>query len=72
MTGRGGVFYMYYTGANTETVVTPEGIPGLESGIEMEGLRLRPGLAMSQVRGQQETQHPNVWPVSVYSAIRPK
>eukprot|EP00803_Ostreobium_quekettii_P006947 evm.model.scf_1246.5 EVM.evm.TU.scf_1246.5 scf_1246:28421-33119(-) len=48
MTGRGGVFYMYYTGANTETVVTPEGIPGLESGLGMEGLRLRPGLAMSQ------------------------
>ncbi|GLI70313.1 hypothetical protein VaNZ11_015267, partial [Volvox africanus] len=49
-----GVYWMFYTGGDFEPVVLPEGFPGSggrsSSGERqaVEGLRLRPGLAMSQ------------------------
>ena len=48
--GGTGVYWMFYTGADYQSVRVPEGIPGLEAGAEVEGLCGRPGLAMSQAR----------------------
>lgn len=56
-----GVYWMFYSGGDYEPVLLPEGFPGSSgSGGDgspvpqppqpIEGLRLRPGLAMSQVR----------------------
>lgn len=57
-----GVYWMFYSGGDFEAVAPPEGMPGAEearrraaaAGVEgvppgaVEGLRMRPGLAMSQ------------------------
>jgi hypothetical protein len=40
---------MFYSGGDFEAVAAPEGLPGAAAGAAVEGLRLRPGLAMSQV-----------------------
>ncbi|KAK9805256.1 hypothetical protein WJX72_009116 [[Myrmecia] bisecta] len=44
----GAVYWMYYSGGSFEPAAAPAGIPGLRPGTEVEGLRMRPGLAMSQ------------------------
>lgn len=46
-----GVYWMFYTGGDYEAVVAPPGLPGATAGQCIEGLRMRPGLAMSQVSG---------------------
>lgn len=43
-----GVYWMFYTGGDYEPVRVPAGVPGLPEGGEVEGIRMRPGLAMSQ------------------------
>ncbi|KAL0055171.1 hypothetical protein WJX82_008147 [Trebouxia sp. C0006] len=43
-----GVYWMFYSGASHEDVEAPEGFPGLQAHDSIEGLRMRPGLAMSQ------------------------
>ncbi|KAF8059183.1 NDK1 [Scenedesmus sp. PABB004] len=43
-----GVYWMFYSGGDFEPVPAPPGLPGAEPGAPVEGLRLRPGLAMSQ------------------------
>lgn len=44
-----GVYWMFYAGASREDVPVPQGLPGLQCDTqELEGLRMRPGLAMSQ------------------------
>ncbi|KAL3149569.1 hypothetical protein ABBQ32_002346 [Trebouxia sp. C0010 RCD-2024] len=43
-----GVYWMFYAGGSFEEVLTPQGIPGLQPHTTVEGLRMRPGLAMSQ------------------------
>jgi len=45
-----GVYWMFYSGGDYEAVAAPEGLAGTAPGAAVEGLRLRPGLAMSQVR----------------------
>ena len=45
-----GVYWMFYSGGDYEAVPAPQGLPGAEAGNVVEGLRMRPGLAMSQVR----------------------
>jgi hypothetical protein len=44
-----GVYWMFYTGGDFSPLPAPQGLPGAEAGAEVEGLRMRPGLAMSQV-----------------------
>jgi len=44
-----GVYWMFYTGGDFEPVTAPAGLPGVPAGEAVEGLRMRPGLAMSQV-----------------------
>jgi hypothetical protein len=46
-----GVYWMFYSGGSFEAAAVPEGLArlaGVEPGTEVEGMRLRPGLAMSQ------------------------
>eukprot|EP00775_Hariotina_reticulata_P008734 gene8734-8914_t len=43
-----GVYWMFYSGGDFEAVAAPEGLPGAAAGAAVEGLRMRPGLAMSQ------------------------
>lgn len=43
-----GVYWMFYSGGSFEEVEAPQGLPGLQAGHSVEGLRMRPGLAMSQ------------------------
>ncbi|KAK9838636.1 hypothetical protein WJX74_000352 [Apatococcus lobatus] len=43
-----GVYWMYYSGSNFEEAEMPQGLAGSQSQSAAEGLRLRPGLAMSQ------------------------
>ena len=43
---------MFYQGADYEAVPVPEGLKDVLGEADLEGMRLRPGLAMSQVRGQ--------------------
>jgi hypothetical protein len=50
--GGGGVYWMFYTGCDYQPLSVPEGWPGLPGGAQLEGLRARPGLAMSQVSCQ--------------------
>jgi hypothetical protein len=45
-----GVYWMFYSGGDYEPVPVPEGMPGAQPGQTLEGLRKRPGLALSQVR----------------------
>eukprot|EP00882_Tetradesmus_deserticola_P025671 GHRQ01028221.1.p1 GENE.GHRQ01028221.1~~GHRQ01028221.1.p1 ORF type:complete len:164 (+),score=56.56 GHRQ01028221.1:1087-1578(+) len=46
-----GVYWMFYSGGDFEAVPAPAGLPGAAAaGGAVEGLRMRPGLAMSQVR----------------------
>lgn len=45
-----GVYWMFYSGGDFEAVPAPAGLPGVAAGAAVEGLRMRPGLAMSQVR----------------------
>lgn len=45
-----GVYWMFYSGGDFEAIAAPEGLPGLAAGQEYEGVRMRAGLAMSQVR----------------------
>ena len=40
---------MFYSGGDFEPVPAPPGLPGAAAGDAVEGLRMRPGLAMSQV-----------------------
>ena len=42
---------MFYSGGDYEPVPAPQGLPGAAEGAAVEGLRMRPGLAMSQVGG---------------------
>lgn len=49
VSGGVGVYWMFYSGGDFEAVAAPQGLPGVEAGSELEGLRMRPGLAMSQV-----------------------
>jgi hypothetical protein len=42
---------MFYSGGDFEAVPAPPGLPGAAAGDAVEGLRMRPGLAMSQVCG---------------------
>jgi hypothetical protein len=44
-----GVYWMFYSGGDFEAVRAPPGLPGAAAGDAVEGLRMRPGLAMSQV-----------------------
>lgn len=44
-----GVYWMFYSGGDYEPVTAPQGLPGVSAGAVVEGLRMRPGLAMSQV-----------------------
>lgn len=44
-----GVYWMFYSGGDFEPVSAPQGLPGAADGAAVEGLRMRPGLAMSQV-----------------------
>jgi hypothetical protein len=44
------VYWMFYSGGDFEPVAAPQGLPGAAAGAAVEGLRMRPGLAMSQVR----------------------
>ena len=44
-----GVYWMFYSGGDFEPVSAPGGLPGVSAGAAVEGLRMRPGLAMSQV-----------------------
>ena len=45
-----GVYWMFYTGGDFQPVEAPGGLPGAPAaGAALEGLRMRPGLAMSQV-----------------------
>jgi hypothetical protein len=46
-----GVYWMFYSGGDFEPVPAPQGLPGAAEGAAVEGLRMRPGLAMSQVGG---------------------
>jgi hypothetical protein len=41
---------MFYSGADYEPVAVPPGLPGHDEGTTLEGLRVRPALAMSQVK----------------------
>eukprot|EP00873_Tetraselmis_striata_P025374 jgi/Tetstr1/445638/TSEL_003443.t1 len=43
-----GVFWMFYSGADWEAVEVPDGLSGSIDEKEVEGLRMRPGLALSQ------------------------
>ncbi|CAK0770976.1 hypothetical protein CVIRNUC_003820 [Coccomyxa viridis] len=43
-----GVYWMFYSGATFESHEAPAGLAGLQSGAEVEGLRARAGLCMSQ------------------------
>eukprot|EP00879_Flechtneria_rotunda_P022777 GHRR01024054.1.p1 GENE.GHRR01024054.1~~GHRR01024054.1.p1 ORF type:complete len:357 (+),score=108.66 GHRR01024054.1:488-1558(+) len=43
-----GVYWMFYSGGDFEAVQVPDGLPGAPAGTAVEGLRMRPGLAMSQ------------------------
>jgi hypothetical protein len=45
-----GVYWMFYAGGDYEAVPAPQGLPGAAEGTPIEGLRMRPGLAMSQAR----------------------
>lgn len=47
-----GVYWMFYTGGDFTPVPVPAGFPGgpHAAGATLEGMRMRPGLAMSQVR----------------------
>jgi hypothetical protein len=49
-----GVYWMFYSGGDYEPVEVPSCLPGQDSSSssssKLEGLRMRPGLAMSQVR----------------------
>ena len=47
---------MFYSGADYEPVAVPSGMPGHDEGATLEGLRIRPALAMSQVRGFRRCQ----------------
>lgn len=54
-----GVYWMFYSGGDFEPVAPPQGLPGAAAadggsgvGVGVEGLRMRPGLAMSQVRSR--------------------
>jgi hypothetical protein len=51
VSGGVGVYWMFYTGGDFEGVSVPQGLPGsaVTAGQLLEGLRMRPGLAMSQV-----------------------
>jgi hypothetical protein len=49
-----GVYWMFYSGGDFEAVPAPPGLPGAAAGDAVEGLRMRPGLAMSQVRVKLE------------------
>ncbi len=44
-----GVYWMFYSGGDFEAIAAPQGLPGLAAGQEYEGVRMRAGLAMSQV-----------------------
>jgi hypothetical protein len=44
-----GVYWMFYSGGDFEPVPAPEGLPGMAAGQAYEGVRMRAGLAMSQV-----------------------
>jgi hypothetical protein len=44
-----GVYWMFYSGGDFEAAPVPDGLPGVQAGVAVEGLRMRPGLAMSQV-----------------------
>lgn len=46
-----GVYWMFYTGGDFAPLEAPRGLPGLDAGAPVEGLRMRPGLAMSQASG---------------------
>lgn len=48
---------MFYSGGDFEAVPAPPGLPGAEAGAAVEGLRMRPGLAMSQVRNPTMQHH---------------
>lgn len=52
-----GVYWMFYSGGDFEAVAAPEGLPGGAAGAAVEGLRLRPGLAMSQVSEAPKVVH---------------
>jgi hypothetical protein len=52
VSGGVGVYWMFYSGGDFEPVAAPQGLPGAAAGATVEGLRMRPGLAMSQVRNQ--------------------
>ncbi|KAK9799010.1 hypothetical protein WJX73_003754 [Symbiochloris irregularis] len=43
-----GVYWMYYSGGNFEAADCPAGLQGADSSQIIEGIRTRPGLAMSQ------------------------
>ncbi|KAI8471882.1 MAG: glycosyl hydrolase [Monoraphidium minutum] len=43
-----GVYWMFYTGGDFAPLEAPAGLPGVPAGAAVEGLRMRPGLAMSQ------------------------
>ncbi|GMH36376.1 hypothetical protein BSKO_04244 [Bryopsis sp. KO-2023] len=43
-----GVYWMFYSGGSFEDAVAPNNMPGVREGEKIEGLRMRPGLAMSQ------------------------
>ena len=45
-----GVFWMFYQGADFESMSVPGCLQGSIGEDEIEGLRMRPALAMSQVR----------------------
>ena len=45
-----GVFWMFYQGADYEAVPVPDELKDALGEEDLEGMRLRPGLAMSQVR----------------------
>lgn len=46
-----GVYWMFYVGGDFEPLAPPRGMPGTREGQALEGARMRPGLALSQVRG---------------------
>ena len=47
-----GIYWMFYSGGDYEPMPIPASLPGREGdSLTLEGLRLRPGLAMSQVGG---------------------
>lgn len=48
-----GVYWMFYVGGDFEPVAVPPGMPGAVADQTLEGLRMRPGLALSQVSGRE-------------------